>query len=339
MSYNLTAFFNHPAAVSNQISYARIDNITNPVFIQAGNFITSPATFATNVTAGQYTVSILPIYADGRTCTPTTYQTPACPGLNSISGYFSSGILVVQYNAPSTVPKVRITVNFPNGGSNVANYVNNGNNIAIPVPAGLTGNFTIQGQSVCDETSGFYSAFSTTVNVSLGAPIAGIYTLGNTAGSICNGAPGTLYTNGAFAVGSTLYTDMALSMPATGYNYVVYNAALYLLDPTTGIVGNPTGNTCNATISGVTGLNPGNPVGSGFIYAPAGYTVHVAINAGGTSGGTYTTQINIPSLSIVQSVTNGTNTFTFVMPPAGNVAWNGSFVSSGGTGGGTISVS
>jgi hypothetical protein len=340
MPINLSAIFSAPAGViTNQISYARIDNTTNPVFIQAGNFAISPAVIASNIPSGQYIVNILPIYPDGRVCTPTSQQTMACPGLNSISGYISGGVLVVQYNAPSTVPNVRITVGFPNGGSNVSIYANTGNNIAIPIPAGLTGNFTIQGQSVCDATSGFYSSLSSTVNVSLGAPVAGIYTLGNTAGSICNGTPGTLYTNGAFSVGSILFTDIGLSNAVTGFSYVVYNNALYLLDATSGTVGNPTGNTCNATISGITGLNPGNPVGSGNIYAPAGYTVHVAINAGGTSGGTYTTQINIPSLSISQSVTNGTNTFTFVMPPAGSVAWNGSFVSSGGTGGGTISVS
>ena len=162
---NLSIRFQHPDAVSHQVSYARIDNVANPIFSNVQpNPTTSPATIATNIPNGQYQVNSIPIYADGRVCQPEIATTPPCPGLISISAIIQSGVLVVSYLAPSSAPKVRITVGFPNGGSNVANYVNDGNNIAIAIP-NLTGDFTVSGQSVCDETSNFYSPPSSQVTV------------------------------------------------------------------------------------------------------------------------------------------------------------------------------
>jgi hypothetical protein len=337
MSINLSIVFSHPSAITNKVSYARIDNTTSPVFIQAGNFVTSPAVIASNIPDGQYQVNIIPVYADGRACDPTVYQTPVCPGLIAISGYIQSGNLVVQYTAPSTVPKVRITVGFPNGGSNVANYVNTGANIVVPLPVGLTGDFTIQGQSVCDESSAFYSSLSSTVVVTVGSPVAGIFTLGADQATVCNNTPGTYYTNGPFAIGSTLYTDLALSNPAVGFNYVVYNNSVYAIDPSTAIIGAATGRTCTATISGANTFSVGSPISNGYIYAPAGAIVNVTFGAAGATG-THTLQINIPSLSITQSATNGSNSFTFTMSPSGSVAWNGLFTTSSGEGSGGINV-
>lgn len=337
---NLSAIFSAPVGViTNQISYARIDNTTTPVFIQAGNFVTSPAVIASNIPDGQYEVNIIPIYPDGRVCAATTYQTPACPSLNSISAYISSGNLIVQYNAPSTVPKVRITVGYPNGGSNVANYVNTGNPIVIALPVGLTGDFTVQGQSVCDEGSAFYSAFSSIATVSIGTPVAGTYTLGLTSTpAICSGTPGTFYTNGAFAIGDILYTDIGLSIPATGFNFVVFNNSVYAIDPSSAIIGAATGSTCSASITGITGLSPGTPVSSGTIMGVPGTTIHVVLTAGGTSGGTYTVNFNISSIGFFDSVTNGSNGNTFVMPSTGSVNWSAAFVTSNSSGSGTIGV-
>ena len=168
MSINLTIEFEHTEAVSNSVRYARIDNIVTPSYVNVSpNPITSPATIATNIPNGQYQIESTPVYADGRVCSPTIVQTPACPGLLSINVEINSGNLIVSYLAPFDVPKVRITVNYPNGGSFIANYVNDGNNIVIPLPSGVTGDFSVSGQSVCDESSGFYSSPSSQVVVSI----------------------------------------------------------------------------------------------------------------------------------------------------------------------------
>lgn len=339
MSINLGLSFSHPDAISNFVQYARIDNLNgaNPVFTTVvPNPITSPAVIATNIPAGQYQIQATPVYADGRTCQPTVVFTPACPGLTSISAYISNSNLIVSYLAPSDVPKVRISVGYPNGGSFVANYVNTGNDIVISLPPGLFGNYTINGQSVCDESSGFYSALSSTVSVSLQTPTAGTFILGNSATTICNGTNITLYTAGSFGQGGVLYTDATLSTAVNGYTFLVYNGAIYNLDPSSGIVGVPTGGNCTGSIAGITGLSAGTPTGSGFIYGVPGAAIYVTISATGPSGGTHILQMNIPAVSVTNSVTDSTYLVSFFMPPSGSVAWNALFTTSDGSGSGTI---
>lgn len=167
MSINISLSFIHPEAVSQFVQFARIDNTLNPVYSTVvPNPVTSPATIATDIPNGQYSIQSKPVYADGRSCEFTTIYTPACPGLISINAYIDGTNLIVQYLGPSEAPKVRITVTYPNNGSFTANYVNNGNDIAIALPSNLFGDFSVLGQAVCDEDSGFYSPFSNQVVVS-----------------------------------------------------------------------------------------------------------------------------------------------------------------------------
>lgn len=166
MSINLGLRFDHPGATSHRVRYARIDNIQTPVFVTVSpDPTTSPAILAQNIDNGQYLIQSTPIYPDGRHCEATEVYTPACEGLVSINAYIQSDNLIVEYLAPSSVPKVRITVDYPNGGHNVANYVNDGNDIVIALPTSVNGDFFVSGQSVCDETSGFYSHGSNIVSV------------------------------------------------------------------------------------------------------------------------------------------------------------------------------
>lgn len=164
MSINLAVNFSQTGAIAHRIRYARIDNVLTPVFSTiVPDVTTSPAVIATNIPNGQYEIRGLPIYGDGRICEETSEFTDPCPGLISINAYIDSSNIVVEYLAPFDAPKVRITVNYPNGGSTVANYVNDGNNIVIPLPNNFFGDFQVSGQSVCDESSGFYSAPSSIV--------------------------------------------------------------------------------------------------------------------------------------------------------------------------------
>jgi hypothetical protein len=274
---NLTIAFGMPAgAVSNLVRYARIDNLApgaSPVYTQVTpNPVTSPATIATNIPDGQYTIQSTPVYPDGRTCTPTVYTTPACPGLTSISATIQSGVLVVTYLAPAGVTNVIITVGYPNGGSFQQMYVNTGNPISIALPAGVYGNYSVNGQSVCDPTSGFYSAPSSTVTVAFGQPISGTYYLGNTLGGVCAAGPTTLYSAGVPIPGSILYQDEAMTTPVVGYSLVMYQGIIYNLSSTQGILGADSGQSCTPTVlarnalsfltfSAITGI-------PGFTYTP-----------------------------------------------------------------------
>jgi hypothetical protein len=74
---------------------------------------------------------------------------------------------------------------------------------------------------------------------------SGSFILGNDTSTICGGATVTRYTNGAFAVGGILYIDSALSMPQTGFSYVVFGGTIYNLNSGTGTITGTSGLSCN----------------------------------------------------------------------------------------------
>lgn len=88
---------------------------------------------------------------------------------------------------------------------------------------------------------------STGSNCASGTP--GTYQLGNGIPAICGAVPTTLYTNGAFATGLVLYSDSALTMPVTGFIYVVNTATnhIFNLNASTGLIGSDTGSLCTGT--------------------------------------------------------------------------------------------
>ena len=83
-------------------------------------------------------------------------------------------------------------------------------------------------------------------NCGTGTP--GIYLLANSSGAVCTAASKTLYTNGAFSVGSILYTDQSLTNAQTGFTFVVptANSNIYNLNTSTGQVVSLTGSSCTA---------------------------------------------------------------------------------------------
>ena len=117
----------------------------------------------------------------------------------------------------------------------------------------------------------------------------GTYILGTNPSTICSNGPLTLYTNGAFGVGGTLYLDSGLTTPVTGYTYVVQQATqnIYNLNATNGIIGGPTGTQCSSyTVliqSSMGGCSLNNVTGiTGFTPSPA-----FPLNPGGTITGTH----------------------------------------------------
>lgn len=173
----------------------------------------------------------------------------------SINAYVNLGNVVVSWSADPEIPKARITVNFPNGGQSVANYSNvtNVNTTTIPIPPGNIGQITVIGQSVCDESTGFYSQFSNTVSVTNGGgtnPIPGAFVVGNNINTLCNGSATTLYTDGVFAIGKILYSDSSLNTPISGYSYVAVTGGeiIYTVHTTTGEVLANSGDRCGVNI-------------------------------------------------------------------------------------------
>lgn len=86
----------------------------------------------------------------------------------------------------------------------------------------------------------------TGTNCDTGVPNPVLYA--NSTGTICGTTIATGYTNGAFAVGGTLYSDMSLTAPVTGYSYVVNTAnnKIYNLNSITGVIGADTTLACTS---------------------------------------------------------------------------------------------
>jgi hypothetical protein len=160
MKINLTAIFDHPSAITNKTRYARVDNNSSPVFIPGPNAISSPTTISPvgGVDNGQYRIGITPVYADQRKCSETFYDTPSCPIITSFNAIIEGSNIIVSYSAAGELPKVRLSINYPNGGSFSGIYTNGANNstITVPLPTGLSGNVSVYLQSVCDEETGFF---------------------------------------------------------------------------------------------------------------------------------------------------------------------------------------
>ncbi len=155
-SYNLTVTFDHPAAISNTIRYARIDNTTTPTYITIPGVLPGQSPYEIlGVPAGQYRVCIRPIYSDGRLCNETCVDTAACTGINSFSASYDGTNINVTYTASGSLPFVKVNISYPNGGSFTQIYAN-GDPIVVAPPPFVYGTFFATLQPVCDQVTGFF---------------------------------------------------------------------------------------------------------------------------------------------------------------------------------------
>lgn len=65
-------------------------------------------------------------------------------------------------------------------------------------------------------------------------------------GDVCFQPDLTVYTSGTFNTGDTVYTDISLTIPLTGYNYISeqLSGVIYNIDSGTGVIGSSTFTTC-----------------------------------------------------------------------------------------------
>lgn len=158
-SMALIVTFTHPEAVSAMIRYARIDqggdlNWSEPAEVLAG---ASPYAIH-NLDEGQYTVGITPVYADGRVCGETQKSTDACGAVSSMSAAYDGTNIIVTYAATSE--KVRIRVQYPNGGQSITIAAAGGSPVSIAPPPDVTGIFSVYIQPVCNESTQWYGPVS-----------------------------------------------------------------------------------------------------------------------------------------------------------------------------------
>lgn len=157
-----------PQFVSVEVQYARIDNTSTPVYIFSGIALAGASPYTiTNLPEGQYSISLIPFFSDGRQCPPVFMSTPPCTGVNAFNATFDGTDINVTYSVSS--PQFKITIVYPNGGTFTQIY-NNGDDVAVAAPTGVYGNYTVTIQAVCNETTGFFGTSSAPAIVSIPQP-------------------------------------------------------------------------------------------------------------------------------------------------------------------------
>lgn len=181
--------------------------------------------------------------------------TPAsCPDVSNISLAMSGSNIGIYGLTWSSTPQASQTVTVrykltsssmwlvatsglliqPNGNiSGTSPYV-----IANPTP-GQT--YDVQ---IVNNCGGF--GFTNQITVPTSSIYSGSYYLENSLYLICGASPVTLYSSAPFGAGITMYSDIGLTTPVTGYAYVTTNGAnIFNLNTSTGVVGADTGNACS----------------------------------------------------------------------------------------------
>lgn len=156
---------------------------------------------------------------------------------------------------PSAVQSVTVrykrsdATNYTTATSNLLIYPNGNINGTSPFQiAGLTQGVTYDVQIV-NNCGG--SGATVQVTVPTGAAYSGSYIRGNTLYLLCVGSPVTYYTGAPFGIGQIVYTNSGLTIPLTGYSYLVDNNSgeIFTINSSTGEVLSNTGNTCNTGVS------------------------------------------------------------------------------------------
>lgn len=244
-----------PEFIGVAIEYARIDNTSNPIY-NAGaieNPITpgdSPYTIS-GLPIGQYSVSLQPLFSDGRSCPAVYSQTPACGTISAFGLSISSNnqYLIITYTTSS--PLVYLNITAPNG-SSFSGIYGNGGSVTIlisSISSAQSGTYTAYLRPVCDASTGWMGPATAPAFINVQQPQ---YRISASISNVCTISPVTLYTKTPFAVGVIMYFDSAFTTPVTGYNVLADSTgAIYSISSSTGLIQYNTGLNCNNGTAGV----------------------------------------------------------------------------------------
>lgn len=102
---------------------------------------------------------------------------------------------------------------------------------------------------VINNCGGF--GFTKQITIPTGAVYSGSYYLENSLYLICGVSPVTLYSSQPFGAGVTMYSNIGLTTPVTGYAYITASGSnIFNLNVSTGVVGVDTGNACSVGTAG-----------------------------------------------------------------------------------------
>lgn len=197
---DITIGFDHPSAISHILQYARVDNIAAPVYTTVPGILPGATPYTiSGLDEGQYVAKMTPVYADGRSCFPTTRTTVACFGISAFNAVFSTARDFIYVNYVASSSSVKVKVELPNGGFYETLVANTGAQIDIPI-SGDGGTYTVYMIPYCNTTTNWYGNQTAPAILNI----------------TCN-APANLTSS---AVTSTSFTETWSAVAgATGYEY------------------------------------------------------------------------------------------------------------------------
>jgi len=161
---------NNTGAVSYDMFY-RIRNTTDP-WNGPHHAVATPGPTTQlsiiGVPPNDYEAYVISNCANGSSSGPTDsfFSAPNCQAPVAMNATFNAGIFTVTYAVAPSVGSVQLQVQYPNGGTfnhiyNVASPFE----ITIPQPVGLYGDYLFSIRSVCNQDSGWTSAYNSPVLV------------------------------------------------------------------------------------------------------------------------------------------------------------------------------
>lgn len=187
--------------------------------------------------------------------------TPAiCPNISDISLAMSGvniGVYGLTWEAlPNATQVVTVKYKLSSSGvwivaTNSLQILPNGN-ISGTTPFLITG--VIAGETydvqIVNNCGGV--GFSKQITVPTGTVYSNSYLRENMLYLICGTSPVTLYSSAPFGAGVTLYTNIGLSTPLTGYSFISLNGYnIFTINSGTGVVGTDTGSACTTGTGGL----------------------------------------------------------------------------------------
>jgi hypothetical protein len=260
----------------------------------------------------------------------------SCPNILSFSynvaGLYLNITTVTFDTIPSSPQTVTVEYKLSSAGSytlySTSIVVDINGNVITPVslPVNIGDTYDVQVLGNCHSPKSGVMQTILVVNASTSIVILA----SNDSGTICaSGVTITAYMNGSFGIGKIIYTDAALTIPLTGYTFIVYNNDIYTIDTLTGIIGANTGVSCVSgdifiiVDSGFSGSILNVEALPSFSFSPSNFPL---LPDSGLTGlhGSFSGDITIETSSsttgcggVVELIINGTSISTTNVIPSG----------------------
>lgn len=182
-----------------------------------------------------------------------------CPEIANINASVVSGNIGIYGVTYGTTPNATQTVTVKYKLSSSTTYIVSTNSLQIFPNGNLVGttpyliNGLTAGQTydvlVVNNCGG--NGFVKQITIPTSSVFTGSFLLGNVVYTVCGASPTTLYSSSPFATGVTMYTNVGLTTPVTGFIYIVDSGGnIFNIDTSTGVVGTDTGSNCSVGTAG-----------------------------------------------------------------------------------------